>query len=835
MTALRATARLQLHADFGFDAAAAQVDYYAALGVSQLYLSPVGTAVPGSTHGYDQIDPTRLNPELGGDVGFARLARTARDAGLGLLLDIVPNHMATHADNPWWWDVLAQGRASRHADWFDIDWRAPGREGRLWLPVLDRPLRNAIADGVLQVEDGARGPVLVHHMVPFPVTGAPEGDRAAWCAACNADPARLEALALAQPYRLAWWRTGFDRVNYRRFFDITSLAALRIEHVPVFDAVHALPLRLLAEGAIDGVRIDHVDGLADPRGYLRRLRRALDAASMGPDRPVLLVEKILAPGEGLPADWACDGTTGYDFMDQVAGVLHTGEGEAALQAQWRAASGRSGDFAAEERLARHQQLDRALAAEADRAARALDAVVAGDAALRELGAPALRRALVAVLCEFPVYRTYAHAGGFDADDLARWQTAAQRALARDDDAVLAVAVAALLEALQRPGAASRALRLRCEHLSAPLNAKSVEDTAFYRHGVLLSRNEVGSHPQHLALPVEDFHTAAARRGPRALLATSTHDHKRGADVRARLALLSAEPTWWANVVADVESSLVEACAPVDGGDRAMLWQTLVGAWPPTLRADDSAGVAHLRERVAAWQLKALREAKLRSSWTRPDADYEAAATALLGRALADDSARAVLAQAAECLAAPGVVVGLAQAALQLCVPGVPDLYQGCEGWDLSLVDPDNRRAVDFDLRRAWLADDRAPDADWREGRPKAWLWRCLLALRHAHSALFAHGDYAPLYADGDAADRVLGCTRRHDGDALIVLVPRAFGLSWVEGDAPALVPRVWNTTSIVLPDGRWRDAIAGTVVTGGRHRLTALWSRFPLAVLTAER
>ncbi|KLI99441.1 malto-oligosyltrehalose synthase [Luteimonas sp. FCS-9] len=835
MTPLRATARLQLHAGFGFDAAAAQVDYYAALGVSHLYLSPVGTAVPGSTHGYDQTDPTRLNPELGGDDGFARLVRAARAAGLGLLLDIVPNHMAAHADNPWWWDVLAQGRASRHADWFDIDWRAPGREGRLWLPVLDRPLRAAIADGVLRVEDGARGPVLVHHDVPFPASGTPQEDRAAWCAACNADPAWLEALVLAQPYRLAWWRIGFDRVNYRRFFDITSLAALRIERAPVFDAVHALPLRLLAEGAIDGVRIDHIDGLADPRGYLRRLRRALDAAGTGPERPVLLVEKILAPGETLPADWTCDGTTGYDFMDQAAGVLHAGEGEAPLRAQWRAASGRSGDFAAEERLARAQQLVHALAAETDRAGRALDALVAGDAALRELGAPALRRALVAVLCEFPVYRTYAQRDGFDPDDLARWQAAAQRARRRDDDPVLAAAIDALLEALQRPGATARTLRLRCEQLSAPLNAKSVEDTAFYRHGVLLSRNEVGSHPQHLALPVEDFHAAAARRGPRALLATSTHDHKRGADVRARLALLSAEPTWWADVVSGVETAVGEACAQVDGGDRAMLWQTLVGAWPPALRADDAAGVEALRTRVAGWQVKALREAKLRTAWTRPDERYEAAAAALLDRALADAAARAALARAAETLAAPGAVVGLVQAALQLCAPGVPDLYQGCEGWDLSLVDPDNRRPVDFARRRAWLADDAPPGADWRDGRPKALLWRCLLALRRARPALFAHGDYAPLYAEGAASDRMLGFTRRHDGDALIVLLPRAFGSSWIEGDAPALVPRFWDATSVALPDGRWRDVTAGTVVAGGRHPLPALWSRFPLAVLAAER
>jgi (1->4)-alpha-D-glucan 1-alpha-D-glucosylmutase len=835
MTPLRATARLQLHAEFPFAAAAAQVDYYAALGISHLYLSPIGEAVPDSTHFYDQVDPTRISAALGGETGFLALARAAREAGLGILLDIVPNHMAAHADNAWWWDVLAHGRASTQADWFDIDWDAPGRDGKLWLPVLDRPLRDAIADGALRLVNDAEGVVLLHHDLRFPVTGAPAERIEAWCAARNADAGRLEQLVRAQHYRLAWWRTGSRLINYRRFFDIAALAALRIEQVPVFEAVHALPLRLLREGWIDGVRIDHVDGLADPRGYLQRLRRQLDAVPGRLDaRPVLLVEKILAPDETLPAGWPCDGTTGYDFMDQVGGVLHASGGEAVLRDAWRTASGRSGDFATEDRCARAEQLAGPLAAELGRTLRALDALVTTDAALRDLGTDLLGAATQALLCEFPVYRTYASADGLSTEDVAHLQEAAARACRHTRDPAVQTAIDALLCALQRNDAAARMFRLRCEHLSAPLNAKAVEDTAFYRHGVLISRNEVGSHPQHIACPVNAFHVAAARRGPRALLATSTHDHKRGADVRTRLALLSAAPAWWIDQVQRIESALPRACDAVEGADRWVLWQTIVGVWPPDLDPDDDPGTEALRARVARWLRKALREAKLRSAWTLPDADYEAAAAGLLDAAFGDLHVRATLSDVAAQMAAPGAIVGLAQAALQLCAPGVPDLYQGCESWDLSLVDPDNRRPVDFALRRRWLTDTGKVCDDWRSGRIKSQLWQRLLQLRREQPALFAQGDYTPLQARGAAAGRVVGFIRRHAAVALCVLVPRGVFLDQVERDRPRWRADAWPGLEVDLPAGTWRDVMTDREVEGGPHHVAALWSEFPLAVLTAE-
>ncbi|KPN16795.1 hypothetical protein AO715_01470 [Xanthomonas sp. Mitacek01] len=835
MTPLLATVRLQLHAGFPFEAARAQLDYFRTLGISHLYLSPIGEAVPGSTHGYDQIDPTRISEALGGEAGFVRLAQDAREAGMGVVVDIVPNHMATHADNPWWWDVLRHGRQSPHANWFDIDWRAPGRGGRLWLPVLDRPLREAIDAGVLRAVRGRDGVVLDHHGAHFPVQDARYADLDGWCEAINAAPARLLALVLAQPYRLAWWRTGNTLINYRRFFDVTALAALRIERRAVFDAVHALPLRLLGEGLIDGVRIDHVDGLADPGGYLRRLRHALDASAPEDARPVLLVEKILAPDEMLPEDWDCDGTTGYDFMDQVGGVLLDAQGEAPLRAAWRARSGRSGDFAIEEHTARVQLLHGALAAERARTGRALDALIGDDARLQELGGPMLCDALDAVLAEFPVYRTYAARGGADADTRARWRGAADRALARTSDAGLRAAIDTLVDdVLQRPGALANTFRTACEQLSAPLNAKSVEDTAFYRHGVLLSRNEVGSHPVALALPPARFHALAATRSPRALVATSTHDHKRGADVRARLAVLASDAAWWSQRVDVIEAALPQACAAVDGGDRWMLWQTLVGAWAPDLDAGDAPAIETLRERVAGWQSKALREAKLRTSWLDPDATYEAACDALLRAALEDPITRGALADTAHAIAPAGAVYGLAQATLQLCVPGVPDLYQGCEGWDLSLVDPDNRRPVDYVQRRQWQTDAATTPEDWRDGQRKARMWQRLLALRAARPALFARGDYAPLHGDGAQAERVLAFTRRHDDQQSIVAVPRAFPRAWVEDDAPAWRRDAWADTRLALPPGRWRDVFGDRMWNGGDQPVADLWSGLPVAVLIRD-
>lgn len=865
MIPLRATARLQLQPGFDFDAAAAQVPYYAALGVSHLYLSPIGCAVPGSTHGYDNTDPGRVNPELGGEPGLLRLSRAARAHGLGLLLDIVPNHMAAHPANRWWWDVLRYGRRSRHAGWFDIDWQAPGSDGRLLLPVLDRPLAQALRAGLLQVLELDGELQLAHHELRFPLA-VPAAERPvagaardAWRQAlledARAGGARLRRLIERQPYRPVWWRSGSDLLNYRRFLDIASLAALRVERAEVFEAVHALPLRLVAEGHLDGVRIDHIDGLADPRQYLRRLRAGLDAAGrqrgLAPGRIALYVEKVLAPGEALPPDWRCDGTTGYDFMDQAGRWLHAAPGCAPLATAWRRISGRSGDFGAEVRQAREEMLRGPLQAEFLRASAALAALARRDPEARDFSPQMLARALATLLRVASGYRTSAGPAGLDAADRARLAEDARRAVAGMPEAVRA-AVATIVPWLQgdagadaaQAGARRRARR-RVEQFATALNAKAVEDTGYYRHGVLLSRNEVGSlpDPAHFALDEAAFHAACqarAARHPRALLTTATHDHKRGEDLRARLAVLSERPRWWTAQVRRFEA-LAGACGldALHGGDRWMLWQTLVASWSPGLRADDAEGLRDYAARIVQWQRKALREAKLSTSWIDPVADYEQAAQAGVERLLgarAGSALRRALAQAADALGPAGACNGLAQAALRLSVPGVPDLYQGCEGWDLSLVDPDNRRAVDYPQRHAWLRDTRdwhALRRDWRDGAVKAWLVARLLQLRRERPGLFAHGDYRPLPLPPLSGARALAFQRSLDGQALLVAVARPAGEHGTLDAALALPARGWGRAAIAVVPGRYRDMLGEAELDAPRGRLAAstLFARGPVAVL----
>ena len=858
MIPLRATARLQLHAGFTFDDAAAQVPYYARLGVSHLYLSPIGTAVAGSTHGYDNVDPATINPELGGEPAFLRLATAARGHRLGMVLDIVPNHMATHPTNAWWWDVLRHGRRSRYAGWFDIDWRAPGRDGKLWLPMLDRPYAQALHEGLLQVVECEGELHLVHHDQHVPLSlptdelPADIAGRSAWRHALNASVrcggVELHRLIERQPYRLAWWRVGNDMLNYRRFFDITTLVSLRVELPAVFAAVHALPLRLVAEGHVDGLRVDHIDGLADPRRYLRRLRAALDAAGrrrgLAAGRLLLYVEKILAPGECLPHDWQCDGSTGYDFMDQVGGLLHAGGGRAVLTAAWRRHSGRSGDFDQEQRQARDEVLRGPLQAEFTRAVATLSALARRDLDTGEHSPQMLARGLCALLREFSVYRTYARPTGLTLDDAARLDAAVAAACA-DASAAVQAAVRAIARWLRDDEGASRAqialrriVRRRFEQLSAPLNAKAVEDTAFYRHGVLLSRNEVGSHPDaaHFALDSDAFHAACFARAeqyPRALLATATHDHKRGEDVRARLAVLSTRARWWVQQVQRLET-LAEDCGieALAGGDRWMLWQTLVAAWPLRLRPTDRDGLQAYADRVVQWQLKAMREAKLFTCWTDPQPAYEQTARECIERLLTRRHATAVrraLWEAAEAIGPAGARNGLVQTALRLTVAGVPDLYQGCESWDLSLVDPDNRRAVDYPRRHAWLHDSRGWDAlvhDWRDGAVKARLVARLLQLRAELPELFVSGIYRPLPVPRALTTPLLTFQR---GRSLWVAV------SWAGRDPAdtALLPRIKRPTVWALPSGRYLDVLSGITMQSERDRvgISTVFAHAPVAVL----
>jgi (1->4)-alpha-D-glucan 1-alpha-D-glucosylmutase len=713
----RSTLRLQFHKGFTFADAEALVPYLAALGISHLYASPITTARAGSLHGYDVTDPTQVNPELGGEAGLRKLAAALRREKLGLIVDIVPNHMAATLENAWWADVLRHGQASRYARYFDVDWD----DGTVFLPWLGKPHAEMTA-------------------------------------------AEIDALNLPKPgaYRLGWWRTAGDRINWRRFFDINELVCLRMEDDQAFESVHAMIARLYAEGLIDGVRVDHVDGLADPAGYCRKLRQRLDPAD--PARPYLVVEKILLRGETLPADWGCDGTTGYDFMDEVSALQHDPTAEPALAQAWSALSGRPADFATEEQAARREVIARSFSAPLDACAAAFDEGPESD-----LSRPALRRVLTELLVHFPVYRGYGTAA--DEPYLEQAAAAAKRTGLPGDSWV----IDRLQGRMREP---DRAVT-RFQQLSAPIAAKSVEDTAFYRYGRLLSRNDVGFDVERFGDTAADFHARMQRRQaaqPHGLLATATHDHKRGEDVRARLAVLSEAPADWSRRLARwiEQSALLRTDSQPDPGDIAMLLQTIVGAWPLDLALEDAVGRASFAERLAGWQQKALREAKLRSDWADPNAGYETAAQTLLDRLIVDDDAavlRADIFAFIQEIAPAGAVNGLAQTLLRLTAPGVPDLYQGTELWDFSLVDPDNRRPVDFARRQQMLGT--TPElASWRDGAVKQRLIAQALALRTALPKVFADGSYEPVAVEGRFADHVVAFLRRCGSDVILTVVPR---------------------------------------------------------------
>jgi (1->4)-alpha-D-glucan 1-alpha-D-glucosylmutase len=912
-TTPRATARLQFFAGFTMDDAVDIVPYLARLGISHLYASPLLKARPGSTHCYDIVDHNEINPELGGEPALRRLVAALRAEGMGLIVDIVPNHMGVGgADNAWWLDVLEWGRSSTYAEFFDIDWEPPDvlLHGKMLAPFLGSSYGEALENGELLLhcdrETGAlfigyhehkfpispRSAALILHNDPFLddvshefANAARLGNRAAAHAAANKAKAMLVATATStdgdaalagvlarfsaetpdgqrrlhellerQNYRLAWWRAAADEINWRRFFDINTLAGLRVELPRVFDATHEKILSLYAEGLIDGVRIDHVDGLADPRLYCRKLRRSMEVAGekrpqdvqQGP--PYIVVEKILAPCERLPADWLTDGTTGYDFMDQVSGVLHDADGEAALTHLWTSLTGRPWDFETEEHEARRQILQDNLASELNATAAALHRIARRDLKTRDYTLTAIRRALTEILVHFPAYRIYAgRAGRSDVDTqvMDRALAGAHRTFRAADRKLLDVvrrwladepprAVAAGARRNERLGA-----MVRFQQLSAPTAAKSVEDTSFYRYGRLLSRNEVGSNPAQFAVSPAAFHAACLERNkklPDAMLATATHDHKRGEDTRARLAVLSEIPDEWETALnrwMRLNAIIRKENAP-SPADEIMLYETLIAAWPLGLAADNAEGLAEFNERVAAWQIKSLREAKLFSEWAAPNEDYEGACRDFLNGTL--DPSRPVLGEIiafAERLGPAGAINGLAQTLLRLTTPGVPDLYQGTEYWDQSLVDPDNRRPVDYAAREKTLAAGTPPTEllpAWQTGAVKQAVIARTLAFRAAQPELFASGDYQKLEAEGPVAAHVLAFTRRYKGKIIVVAVTR---LAVKFGLALPLVPAAdWQETFITMPSGRFADVLNDGVIAGNRLPLASLFAKLPVTLLT---
>jgi malto-oligosyltrehalose synthase len=782
----RATLRLQFHRGFTFADAKALVPYFEALGVSHIYASPIMTARRGSMHGYDVVDPTHVSPELGGEEALKRLVDALRGSGMGLIADIVPNHMAASVDNAWWADVLRHGRDSRYACFFDIDWETEDAAlcGKIFLPVLGKPLEEALAGGEIFAERRGEQDVLRYGGLLLPAQGT--------------DPHR-------QAYRLGWWRTAGDRINWRRFFDINELVCLRMENEEAFEAVHATIARLYAEGIVDGVRVDHIDGLTDPKAYCHKLRRRLDPRQ--PDRPYLVVEKILLNGESLPASWGCDGTTGYDFMDEVSALQHDPAAEKVLASAWAEFSGRSADFRSEEIAARREIIARSFTAPLEACAAAFERLARGEPFASDLTRPALRRGLIELLAHFPVYRSYGTPSERPAEDRPFLDRAAHEA--RHDclpgDRWI---VDRLHGWMCTPCSDARPI-VRFQQLSAPVAAKAVEDTAFYRYGRLLSRNDVGFDSGCFGLSPVEFHARMQRRAasyPHSLLATATHDHKRGEDVRARLAVLSEMPWDWARHCRDWLICIEplrngeQPCA----GDIVRLFQTIVGAWPLELALDDSVGRAAFAERLTRWQQKALREAKLTSDWAEPNEAYESAAQGLLAALLVDSRVPGLLAAIhalVQEIAPAGSLNGLAQLLLKLTVPGVPDIYQGSDRWDFSLVDPDNRSLVDYAPRQAAVAPKSmaALMDDWRSGIVKQAIIERVLALRRAQPQLFDRGCYEPLVVEGALSAHVVAFLRRHDDEAVLVIVPRLTKRLLATSDALLLDANLWRDTAIRLP------------------------------------
>ena len=902
MTEIRATLRLQFHRDFTLDDALPWLDYFARLGVSHLYASPLLAAQPGSPHGYDAVDPTRISDELGGEPALRRLVAGLRRNGMGLIVDTVANHMRIGDANPWWQDVLEWGLDSPYAHFFDIRWHSddPLLDQQVLLPCLGEDYIDEVTAGRIQLDYDSQSArfVLRYGEQRFPVcpssygmilchTDSPEllalaprfvelhhhpqgrqqaqalcqeaaapladsGRLATLLASYRADWHSLHRLIEQQHYRLANWRVAADDINWRRFFDINELVGLRAEHPDVFHASHAYLLQLMDEGLIDGLRIDHVDGLADPRGYCRRLWRATGGA------PVY-VEKILGPGETLPADWKVEGTTGYDFMNQVSLLQHDARGEPQLRHLWLEVSGRQDGFAEEVRQARKHVLASLFAGDVEGLAQQLWHIARFTLASRDIPLGSIRRALFQLLAAFPVYRTYADALGRSEQDQRFFSQALEEARQHLEPSDLRTLdwLDRMLggESLPRepPGPMRQLRKLalqRFQQLTPPIAAKSLEDTACYRAAPALGRNDVGFDPEILGGDVESFHQACLQRlrdFPRAMLATATHDHKRGEDCRARLAVLSERAAWfadqvwsWWKLAAPLRQHIERGPAP-SGGDELILYQCLLGSWPLELAADDREGLRAYHQRIEQWQRKAIREAKLDSDWSAPNEAYEQVCAQFLASVLLEDAGaplRQAIATAARSLMPAGALNGLAQCVLRNTTPGVPDLYQGCELWDFSLVDPDNRRIPDFAAREAAL--DGPPDwpallRDWRSGHIKQAVLAAALGLRKRWPTLFTAGDYLPLEVRGEHAAQVVAFVRRHAGQHLLVVVPRCAAALLGDSPLPQVAPERWADTRLHLPSSlaaiRWSGLAGPLEPHNGEPRLAELLGVVPVNLL----
>ncbi|MBV8134388.1 MAG: malto-oligosyltrehalose synthase [Deltaproteobacteria bacterium] len=872
-----ATYRLQLHSNFGFREAAALGDYLAALGISHVYCSPCLQATPGSAHGYDVIDHSQVSADLGGEEEFARMCAGLRDRLLGLVVDLVPNHMAISGwGNQWWWDVLENGPSSKFAAYFDVEWDSPEQRLRnlVLLPVLGDHYGRVLEAGELQlVRNGAKFVIRYKDRI-FPVAPRSIGvlltSAALRCnsemlsflaeglaglplptatddiarrhrdkqllefmladlisehevvartidrvvAEINADPNLLDQLLERQNYRLAFWRTAERDLGYRRFFDINTLVGLRTETQAVFDEIHALPLRWASAGLIDGMRIDHVDGLRDPTAYLQRLRDAAPQAW-------IVVEKILMPGERLRTDWPVAGTTGYDFLNLCNGLFIDPAAEEPFTRFYTEFTGESADFEALCREKKRAVLSESLGSDLNRLTHLLLQVCERHRRHRDYTRHQIHEALREVVACFPVYRTYARADSvfLEAPCVSHIITAVEQARRGRPDVgndLFDFLGDVLLRRIR--GDAETELVLRLQQLTPPAIAKGVEDTAFYCFNRAVSLNEVGGDPRAFGTPPGRFYAAAqemSRTWPRTMLASSTHDTKRSEDVRARLNVLSEIPHQWCAEVARW-SRRNDRHWPSPLRDRNieyLLYQTLVGTWPIS------------EQRLLAYLEKAAREAKQHTSWTHPDPVYEAAIRDFAAALLHDSRFLADLEEFVQPLIPLGRLNSLSQTLLKLTAPGVPDLYQGTELWNFALVDPDNRTPVDYESRRRLLSEvehltvsEIMRRAD--EGLPKLWVVRQALRLRrHMPEAFGPSAGFESLGVVGSRREHAIAYSR---GGRAVTVAPRL--VAKLQDD--------WRDTSVELPAGEWRNEFTGAQVGHGAMPLRSLLGEFPVCLLS---
>lgn len=819
-----ATYRIQFRSGFTLRSAIDLIPYLSELGISHLYASPLLLAMFGSTHGYDVFDFEQLDPDLGTEEDLVELAKTLHENNMGLVLDIVPNHMGIGgSQNRWWWDVLKNGQKSKFAPYFDIDWTSPDPRlhGKILAPVLGDRYETILAKGEIRLDYNEEELILRYYEHTFPINPNSIEIKEDTIYTINTEPEDLDQLIQKQNYRLTFYQHGPTELNYRRFFNIITLAGVRVEDPNVFKEAHAPIIHWTEQGLIDGLRVDHPDGLRDPEQYLRRLHEVTPDAW-------IVVEKILEPGEELPVTWPIDGTTGYDFMNRAQGVLIDPDSEETLTKFYAEFTGEPTDYEAIILEKKRFILREMLCAEVGRLIDLLIPITARHWRYRDFARDELREALIELVSCFSVYRTYARAetGYITEADVAYIVEATKLAKEhRPDLGSEPFEFIASLLLLNLRGDLEHDFVMRFQQLTGPAMAKSVEDTAFYCYNRFVALNEVGGNPSHFGCSVEEFHKTsqqALANWPNSMLGSSTHDTKRSEDVRARLLLLSEIPEKWIETV-QRWSKMNEKYHYKELPDRNaeyLYYQTLVGAWPISF------------ERLYNYMDKAVCESKQYTSWANRNPEYDDALREFIKNTFNDAEFIADLEHFVETLIIPGYINSLSQTLLKLTTPGIPDIYQGTELWDNSLVDPDNRRIVDFALRRSLLSELKTLSIEeichrYTEGLPKLWLIRQTLALRSKQPEIFdSNGFYEPLFAQGSQEKHIMAFSR---GGSVVIVIPRLImGLQ-----TEFTQSENWGDTTISLPAGQWRNHFTDEI-TDNLVSISDLFKHFPVALLVRE-